>query len=86
MKNIIELQFDKSISRLAGNDYGQEVYNNQVKDKIKFECNNIIVIPNCIEDIAISFVQGFIMQILNHISKDEFFDYISIKANDKVKN
>lgn len=86
METRIELKFNKSISRLAGNSYGQEIYENQVKDVIDFSGKNIIVIPNSIKDIAISFVQGFTFKIFQNISKDVFFDHICIEASEKVKN
>lgn len=86
METKIELKINKSISRLAGNSYGQEIYNTQVKDVIDFSGKNLIIIPNYIEDIAISFVQGFTLEIFEKISKDAFFDHIDIQANEKVKN
>ncbi|MBZ9608618.1 hypothetical protein G9F73_012445 [Clostridium estertheticum] len=82
----IELKFTKSISRLAGNSYGQEIYNKQVKDLIDFSGKNLIIIPSHIEDIAISFVQGFTYEIFEKISKDMFFEHISIDANEKIRN
>ncbi|MGL5379020.1 hypothetical protein [Clostridium sp.] len=86
MNKRIELKFNNSITRLAGNEYGQDIYNKQVKDEIDFQGINIIVIPRHIEDIAISFVQGFICEILNHISKDEFNEHFVIEANEKIVN
>jgi len=82
----IELSFKTSISRLAGNSYGLEIYNSQVKDLLNLKDKNIIVIPNHIEDIAISFVQGFTAPIFESISKETFFDHVEIEASDKVKN
>lgn len=86
MENKIELRFKNTISRLAGNSFGQQVYNEQVKDKVDLNSSNIIVIPRQIEDIAISFVQGFIKEILEKISKEEFSNLFIIEGNDKVVN
>lgn len=86
MENIIELRFNNTITRLAGNAFGKSTYTNQVKDKINYDHINIIIIPNYIEDIAISFVQGFTDEIFEEISKDEFDKYFIIKANDKIVN
>lgn len=86
MNKRIELKFNSSITRLAGNTFGQDIYNKQVKDKVDFKGINIIVIPNYIEDIAISFVQGFMCEILECISKDEFNKHFIIEANDKIVN
>ena len=62
--NIIRLQFDKSLSCLAGNPYGKSVYDDQVKGKLDFKCKNIIEFPSYIDDIAISFIQGFFKNIV----------------------
>ncbi|GAA0825231.1 hypothetical protein [Clostridium tertium] len=86
MENIIELKFNNTISRLAGNAFGKSTYINQVKDKINFNDTNIIIIPDYIEDIAISFVQGFTYEIFEKISKDEFNKYFIIQADDKIVN
>lgn len=86
MENIIELKFNNTITRLAGNAFGNSTYINQVRDKINYNYTNIIIIPNYIEDIAISFVQGFTDEIFEEISKDEFDKYFIIKANDKIVN
>ena len=86
METRIQLKFNNSISRLAGNAYGQQIYNEQVEDIINFSGKNIIIIPTNIEDIAISFVQGFSLKVFEKISKDKFFDHIIIEANEKVKN
>ena len=86
MEKRIELNFNNSISRLAGNSYGQEIYSKQVEDIIDLFGKNVIVIPDYIEDIAISFIQGFTAKIFEKISKDTFFEHIVIEANEKVKN
>lgn len=84
MKNKIILKFTNSISRLAGNTFGREIYEKQVKDKIDLSKMNIIVIPDQIEDIAISFVQGFTQKIFEEINKDEFSNYFEIEGRQKV--
>ncbi|NFH89717.1 hypothetical protein FDA33_05785 [Clostridium botulinum] len=85
MKNIIELKINNSITRLAGNPFGVEVYTDQAKQKIDYNKENVIIFPLSIEDIAISFVQGFTLDIFNTISKDEFYKYFVIEGNEKVK-
>ncbi|MGL5820278.1 MAG: hypothetical protein ACRCYE_01430, partial [Sarcina sp.] len=61
----INLEFDSSLSRLAGNSFGEKIYIDQVMKKINFEKKEKIkiIFPNNIKDIAISFVQGFINRI-----------------------
>ena len=84
MENRIVLTITNSISRLAGNTLGREIFINQVKDKIDYSKINIIVMHETIEDIAISFVQGFTQEIFNKIHKDEFSNYFKIQGNQKV--
>ena len=54
--NKIELNFDKSLSGLAGNSYGVSEYNLQLKDKFDWNGMNVIIFPNHIEKICISFI------------------------------
>lgn len=82
----IQLKFDNTITRLAGNPYGKKVYNEQVKGKFNYDKINIIVFPKTIEDIAISFVQGFISELLENLTIDTLLEHIEISASDKVKN
>lgn len=86
MAKRIELDIPKDIDRLAGNPFGEEIYYKSVKNAVDFSDMNIIIIPNNIEDIAISFVQGFTCHIFEMISKDEFYKYFKIEGNEKVIN
>lgn len=80
-RNNINLEFDKSISGLAGNEYGYEEYNNQIKEKIDMKKINVIIFPNNIEKVAISFVQGMFRDILSQIDKEELEKYIEIQSS-----
>lgn len=84
MENKIILTFTNSISRLAGNALGRQIYETQVKSNINYSEMNIIVMPATIEDVAISFVQGFTQEIFNKIQKDEFGKYFKVEGNQKV--
>ncbi len=79
--NIIELKFDKTISGLAGNDYGYEEYKKQIKDKFNYDKKNIIIFPEQIKKVAISFVQGMFKDILKEIDKNEIEEYVIIKSS-----
>ncbi len=79
--NIIELEFDKTISGLAGNDYGYEEYKKQIKDKFNYDKKNIIIFPEQIKKVAISFVQGMFKDILKEIDKNEIEEYVIIKSS-----
>lgn len=86
MEKIIVLEFNNTISRLAGNSYGKTIFESQVRDKINYKGKNVIEIPSNIEDIAISFVQGFTEEIFKNITRDDFNKYFEVKAIEKVVN
>lgn len=79
--NIIELKFEQTIAGLAGNDYGYEEYKKQIKDMFDYSKNNIIVFPEQIKKVAISFVQGMFRDILEKIDKNEIEKYVTIKTS-----
>ncbi len=79
--NKIELKFDKSLSGLAGNSYGVSEYNSQLKDKFDWNGMNVIIFPNHIEKIGISFIQGFFSAILEKINKNDIEKYIKIESS-----
>lgn len=79
-KNVINLEFDKSTTRLAGNPYGKEEFEEQVKAKINYDMINIIKFPDNIEKIASSFTQGFFSEVINKVGYDEFKNLITIEA------
>jgi len=74
----IELKFEKAMTRLAGNPYGKRVFDEQVADKINYNAVNIIYIPNNIERIASSFVQGFFTKIIKEVGYEGVKDKIII--------
>lgn len=80
-ENIINLQFDKDIAGLAGNEYGYEQYKKQLLGKFDMSKNNIIVFPAQIKKIAISFIQGLFGDILEKIDKNNIEKYITIKTS-----
>lgn len=79
--NVIELKFDKTISGLAGNDFGYEEFKKQIRDKFNYEANNIIVFPDTIQKVAISFIQGMFKDILEKIDKNIVENYITIQSS-----
>ena len=81
---IIELKFDKTITSLAGNPYGRKVFQEQVKKKIDYSDQCIIVFPEQIVRIASSFVQGFFKEIVDSIGLSNFDNQIIIKGNKRV--
>lgn len=81
--NEIVLQFNKSITGLAGNPYGQSVYKSQVAPFFSANEKNVIVFPDYIEDVAISFIQGFFKFLVNDYGYEKLHDLIEIKAHDE---
>lgn len=79
-KNEIEITFeDKSVPSLAGYEYGESVYLNQVKDKIDFEADEIILFfPEDKHLIASSFIEGFFNGIKSNIGITEMRNKIKI--------
>ncbi len=85
MKKEIKLFFkDKTITGLAGFPYGQEIYDEQVKNVFEVEKKNIIIFPEQIERVAISFFQGFTKELLEAYGKEKMLNMIEIKGNEKV--
>ena len=83
---MVNLTFDKTLTGLAGNDFGKLIYTNQVKDKIDIEEGIVIVFPSTIERIAISFVQGFSEELINKYGLEIFNKKIKIEGSEKVEN
>ncbi len=81
--NKIELIFDKTITRLAGNEFGYKTYLDQVVNKIDWNNKNIIVFPKEIDRIAISFIQGFVRDILKKIDKNNIGELVIFEASSK---
>ena len=79
--NIIELNFDKTISGLAGNNYGYEEYKEQIMNKFDSKKMNTIIFPSQIKKVAISFIQGMFRDILKQIDKKEIDKHIIIKSS-----
>lgn len=82
-ENIIKLEFRKDIRKLAGNKLGEETYDN-IKNNLDYNNLNVLVFPDYIDGVAISFVQGFTRNIFEKINKDEFTEYFKIEGNDRV--
>lgn len=84
MDNKINLNFNKTLSSIAGYDLGEKIYEEQVKDLYKIDQKNIIVFPPEIERIAISFIQGFIDGLIKKRGYDKMLNEIEIQGNEKV--
>lgn len=66
--NSIKLFFnDKTLSNLAGYDFGKSVYDEQVKGKLDLSHEFSFEFPDEIKGVASSFVQGFFADIVAQI-------------------
>ena len=65
--NQFELQFDKALTKLSGFDFGKEMFDEQIKGKIDYELDIMFIIPDRVDLIASSFIQGFFEDVVNKI-------------------
>ena len=81
----IELDLDRSVTRLAGYEYGKSVFDNQVKDKIDYNDSIVIVFPSNIVKLASSFIQGFFGEMVENIGISGIEEKVSIESsNSKI--
>ncbi len=73
----IELKLDRTLTTLAGNPYGHKIYQEQARDKMMAENENIIVFPSYVEFVAPSFIQGFIAEFVELKGKDSLLLHMS---------
>lgn len=76
----IELTFDKMINNLAGNRFGREIYQSQVKAKMISDGKNMIFLPVQIEDIASSFIQGFYSELSETYGKEQALEIMELQS------
>jgi len=86
MENRIIISGIGSVSRLSGNKYGQSVYTEQIEPKFDESCKNVLVFPNSIEWVAISFIEGMLSKLPNEIPRKDFFKFFSVEGKDSVIN
>lgn len=87
--NEIYLEFeDKTVPSLAGYDYGEKIYDDQVKYEIDFTADEIVIIfPDDKTVVASSFVEGFFNEIKEKIGVKGIKEKVKIKSNsEKIKN
>lgn len=83
--NVIRIEVSKTLSNLAGNRFGREVFSEQIREKLKADEINEIVIPKEIKDIASSFVQGIYSEICEKYGKEKASTMMVLKSeNDDV--
>jgi len=80
MEKTICLQFNATVTRLAGYDYGRKVYETQVKDFIDYTGTTYLEFPNQIVKVASSFVQGLFSEIVKCVGIDAIGEKVIIRA------
>ena len=85
-ENRIDVEINSTITRLVGNDYGQEVFDVSIKNKIQPNCKNILVIPKSVKKVGISFIQGLVKGISDEYMKDGFYKHFEIDATKAVED
>lgn len=86
----IVLEFDKELHALADYNYGKKVYKDQVLGKLDLvsdTSNCTIIFPECIDCVAISFIEGFYygMRVLDNISLYNMLFNVKIQGNEHLE-
>ena len=80
-KKVINVSFqDKSLSRIAGNPFGREIWKS-VSGDVDWEGLNTIIFPDYLRGISTSFVQGFIFEICQKIGIEKLHHHFEFKCN-----
>lgn len=79
--NEIRLEFNKSITKLAGYDHGKDTYIKQIKNHIDYSTINILVFPENINQLASSFVEGLFEEIIEKIGLSNVEKIFQIKSD-----
>lgn len=67
MTNEFVLDFDKALTKLSGFKLGKDMFDEQIGQNIDYQKNITIVIPDRVDLIGSSFIQGFFETIVNQI-------------------
>ena len=70
MQNKVVLSFDDDTVGLIGYDYGEQVYSQQVENKIDINTDFYVEIPDQIVFVTASFVHGFCSKLVDIIGID----------------
>ena len=84
-QKIVLILKDKTLTKLAGNPFGRELFQEQVKDKVDLNQRFLNVLPEQIDYLATSFVQGFFGEIYKQIGRDGMEKNFDISAP-SIKN
>lgn len=75
---------DNLTSRLTGFDYGRYIYREQAEDFIKkclqSQIKPVIIFPSYIGGVSISFLKGFLSQLMKVYSKTEILKILEFQS------
>lgn len=83
-ENRINIEFSENLHVLVGEEFGKEVYKNQIEHNFKYDSKNIIVFPEKIEKISISFINGMFQEILKKIDRKDIEKFINIQSKSEA--
>ena len=83
MSNEIIFKFNDDLEVLAGNPFGVETYNKQLKGKFSVDGINKLVFPSTVRMICSSFVQGLMKEYLELMTPAELEKHIQIDNEDQ---
>lgn len=76
----VVLALDKTLTKLAGNQFGRKLFETQIQDVIDLDKPFVIEIPEQVDYLATSFVQGFFGEIYKKIGPDGIDKNLNIIA------
>ncbi|MCL2572181.1 MAG: hypothetical protein FWE11_07225 [Defluviitaleaceae bacterium] len=79
-KEKIMLEFENKYSKIGDFDYGKDIYEQQAKDRVVFDGENIIAFPDYVDFVSPSFIQGFIAVPIGNVGKENVLEYISFES------
>lgn len=82
----IELNLNKIFSHIAGKDYGQKIYQEQIKQYYDGESNLEIWFPLFVKGVSISFVQGLIKEMVDQSGKQKVLRLITLRSDNEFLN
>lgn len=71
---------DNSIDRLVKYEFGKRLYHEQVKHKLNEKQKNVIIIPDNIKNVSISFVKGLLDDIVTNWGREYFINNFQVRG------
>ncbi len=75
----INLEFDKTLTSLAGNQFGKSEFNKQIQN-VQYEDCYELSFPDRIQNMATSFIQGFFQEFVRCFGISGIEEKVEIKS------